>query len=141
MKKSVDVQWVISNVLHPKEHFVECCRSKKGLTTLAEYEHILLAQSNNLVMQIVTMEQMSAPKSDKQYGEIFVTEIYMDEEEEINTIRPVRFMMNSKDEGNPEHDIGTTIKVTDERDVERLTSTHQQTLNEIYNTVGAKQLT
>lgn len=92
-------------------------------------------------MQIVTMEQMSAPKSDKQYGEIFVTEIYMDEEEEINTIRPVRFMMSSKDKGNPEHDIGTTIKVTDERDVERLTSTHQQTLNEIYNTVEAKQLT
>lgn len=75
------------------------------------------------------------------YADIFGDDSDIEEVEELKPIGTSSSLFSSKPNGQPEKDIGDSIKTSNEIDGEELKSIHQHTLNQIYKLVGGKQLT
>lgn len=157
--KSVNVEWITATVMEAKEHFVECRRSQKGRPMRVAYEHVRLMPSGDLAKEITegsleefisetdtstikTIDDMTSHRNEDIYADIFGSDNESDEDDELQPIGTARAMLSTQVTGDPTKDIGViTERDTKQSKEPELTSTHQDTLNEIYDIVGSKQLT
>lgn len=92
-------------------------------------------------VKLKTIEEMSITVREDIYQKIFGDESDVEQEEELKPIGKAASLFTKMLVGDPEMDIGECTTEHNKSPDTKLSSTNQETLNEIYKVVGSKQLT